>query len=70
MKSSIVTYNRCKTRQKRLLGRDPGRSRCHLHTSVKLSWSQPIAPWTSPAAYECDAAQSMDPWAATKKALR
>ena len=27
-----------------------------------------MAPWTSAAAYECAAAQSMDPWAAIKKA--
>ena len=34
-----------------------------------LFWSQPMAPLTSAAAYECAAAQSMDPWFATKKAL-
>ena len=38
-------------------------------TSIKLSWSQPMAPWISATAYECAAAQSMDPWVATKKAL-
>ena len=45
------------------------RSCCHLHTSEKHFWLQPMAPWTLAAAYECAVAQSMDPWAATKKAL-
>ena len=57
------------TRDKRSLGRDPSRSWCHRHTSVKLFWSKPMDSWTSAAAYEFDAAHSMDPWAATKKAL-
>ena len=43
---------------------------CHFHTSLKLFWSQPMAPWTSAAAYECAAAQSMDSWAVIKKALQ
>jgi hypothetical protein len=38
-------------------------------TSVKLFGSQPMAPWTSVAAYECGAAQSMDLLAVTKKIL-
>ena len=29
------------------LGRDPYRSWCHLHTSVKLFWSQLMDSWTS-----------------------
>ena len=37
------------TRDKRPLDRDPDRSWCHGHSSVKLFWS---------AAYECAAAQS------------
>ena len=37
------------------------RSWCHRHTHVKRVWSQPMTPRT----YECAAAQSMDPWAAT-----
>ena len=57
------------TQDKQLLGRDPDRSLCHRHTSVKLFWSQPMASWTSAEAYKCAAAQSVDPWAATKKAL-
>ena len=61
-KVSDLAYNRRETRDNRLLGRDPGRSRCHLHTSLKLFWSRPMSPWTSAAAYECAAAQSMDPW--------
>ena len=33
------------------LGKDPKRGWCYRHTSVKLSWSQPMAPWTWAAAY-------------------
>jgi hypothetical protein len=51
-----------------LFGRDPDRSWCHLHTSLKLFWSLPMAPWTSVASYECAATQSMDAWAVIKKA--
>ena len=36
----------CETRDKRPLGRDPDKSLSHRHTSVKLSWSQPMDPWT------------------------
>ena len=35
------------TRDKRTLGRDPDRSWCHSHTSVKLSWSKLMSPWTT-----------------------
>ena len=63
---SGLAYNRRETRDKRLLNRD--RNRCHLHTSLKLFWLRPMAPWTSAAACECAAAQSLDPWAAIKKA--
>ena len=38
-------------------------------TSKKIFLSQPMAPWTSVAAYKCAVPQSMDPWAVTKKAL-
>ena len=38
-----VAYNRRETRDKRPMGRDPENNLCHLHTSVKLFWSQPIA---------------------------
>jgi len=69
-KLSNLAYNRRETREKRLLGRDPDRSLCHLHTSLKCFWSQSVPPWTSTAAYECAAAQSMDPWGATQKALQ
>ena len=69
MKSFSLAYNRRETWDKRPLGWDPERSWCGLHTSVKLFWSQPIALWTSVAAYECIAAQSIDPWVATKRAL-
>ena len=67
VKSSSLAYKQCETRDKRLLGRNPDRSWCHFYTSVKLFWSQPMSPWTSVAAYECSATQSMDPWAVTKK---
>jgi hypothetical protein len=36
MKSSSLAYNRCDTQGKRSLGREPGRSRYHLHTSEKI----------------------------------
>ena len=44
-----LAYNQRKTRNERPLGRDPNRSRCHHHTSVKLFWSYPMAPWISAA---------------------
>ena len=53
-----MAYNQRESRDKRSLGRNPDRSWCYRHTSVKFSWSQPIDPWTS-----------AQPWAATKKAL-
>jgi hypothetical protein len=64
-----LAYNWCESRNKWPLRRDPDRNWCHLHTSVKLFGLQPMAPWTTAAAYKCAAAQSMDPWAVTKKAL-
>ena len=36
----------CETWDKLLWGRDPARSWCHHHISVKLSWSKPMKPWT------------------------
>ena len=69
VKSSSLANNKREIWEKRLLGRDPDRSWCHFHTSVKLFWSQPMVPWTLAAAYECVAAQSMESSAATKKAL-
>ena len=62
MKCSISAYNQRETGEKRPLGRDPDRSWCHLHTSVKHFWAQSMAPWLSAAAYECAAAQSWDLW--------
>ena len=50
VKSSSLAYNRSETRDKRPLGRDPGRSWCHLHARVKPFWSQPMAPWISATA--------------------
>ena len=60
MESSNLAYNRHETPDKPLLGKNPDRSWFHLHTSVNLFWSQPMAPSTSAAAYECAIAQSMD----------
>jgi hypothetical protein len=40
------------TRVKRPLGRDLDRSWYHRHTSAKLFWSQPMAPWILMAAYK------------------
>ena len=41
------------TLDKRLLGRESDKSWCHCYTMsmIKLSWSQPKAPWASAAAY-------------------
>ena len=39
-----IAHNWLETRDKRPLGRAPDRSWCHRHTSVKLSWSQPMDP--------------------------
>jgi hypothetical protein len=39
-KFSALSTNRREAQDKRTLGRDPSRSWCHRHTSVKLSWSQ------------------------------
>ena len=36
MKSSSLAYNQRGTRDKRMLDRDPDRSRCHLHNSLKF----------------------------------
>ena len=46
LKSSSLAYNLGETRDKRLLGRNPDRSRCYLHTILKLFWLQPMAPKT------------------------
>ena len=43
VKSSSLAYNRRETRDKQPLVRDPGRSWCHFHNSVKLFWSQSMA---------------------------
>ena len=45
-KFSDLAYNRREIWDKRPLARDPDRSWCHLHTSVKLFWLLPMAPWT------------------------
>jgi hypothetical protein len=61
VKRSSLAYNRHETRDKTPLGRDPDRSWCHRHPSVKLFWLLPMASWTSAAAYECAAAQCTVP---------
>ena len=50
-------------------GKDPDRSWCHRHTSVKLSWSQPMYPWTERYHTRMLRPMSMEPWAASTKAL-
>ena len=64
-----LAYNRRETRDKQPFGRDPDSSWCNFHTSIKLFWSQAMSPWTSAEAYECAAAQFMDPSAEIKKDL-
>ena len=51
------------TRNKRPLGRDPDRNWCHRHTSVKLSWSQPMYPWTERQHTRMMAPMSIELWA-------
>ena len=46
-----VAYNWCETWNKQPFGRDPDRSWCHCYIGVKIFCSQPLAPWTSAAAY-------------------
>jgi hypothetical protein len=46
VKSFVLVYNRHETWDKRPLGRDSDRRWCHCHTNVKLSWLQPMNPWT------------------------
>ena len=58
------------TRDKRPLARNPDRSWCHRHTSVKLSWLQPKDLWTERQHTRMLPLTSMEPWAATKNALQ
>ena len=69
MKHYNLAYNGREIRDKRPSVRDLDRSWYHRHNSLKLFWLQLMDPWISAAAYECVAALSMDPWAATKKKL-
>ena len=41
-----LSYNWYETREKRSLGMDPDKIRCHHYTMIILSWSQPMIPWT------------------------
>ena len=52
----VFPFNLRKTRDQRPLGRDPDKSWCHGHITVKLFWSQSMALWTLVAAYEHAAA--------------
>ena len=58
-----------KLRRSGHLVRDPDGSWCHRHTTVKLSWSQPMDPWTEWKHTRVLPSMSMEPSAATKKAL-
>ena len=57
------------TRDKWLLGRDPDKSWCHRHTSVKFSWSKPMDPWSERQHTRMLPPMSREPCAATKKVL-
>ena len=63
----VLAQNRPVTWDKRSLGRDPDRRRCHLHNSVKLSWSQPMNGSDRQHTHMLPP-MSMESWAATKKA--
>ena len=54
------------TRDKRPLGKDQEKSWCHRHTSVKLSWSQPMDPWSEQQHTRMLPPMLMEPCAATK----
>ena len=58
-----LTYNRCKTRGKWPLGKEPDRSWCHRHTPMKISWSQPMDPWTERQHTRMLQPMCMEPWA-------
>jgi hypothetical protein len=62
-----LAYNRCETRDKRPLGKDPDRSWCHRHTPVKVSGSQLMDLWTERQHTRMLRPMSMEPWAAIKK---
>ena len=67
VKSSSLAYNQRETRDKQPLDRDLDRSWCHRNTSVKLSWSQPMNPWTEWQHTRMLLPNSMESWAVTKK---
>ena len=67
MKSSRPSLR--ETRDKRSLGRDPDRSWCHRHTSVKVSWSQSMGPWSEWQHTRMLPPMFMEPWATAKKPL-
>ena len=67
MKSSRPSL--LETRDKQLLRRDPDRRWYHCHTSVKLSWSQLMDPWTEWQHTHMLQPMSIESWAATKKVL-
>ena len=46
-------YNRCETQDRQPLGRDPHRSWCHHHTSVKLFDCSPWIHWLSCSTLVC-----------------
>ena len=62
-------YSRSETQDKRPLGREQDRSWCHRHTSVKLSWSQPMNLWTERQHTHTLLPMSMEPWAAAKQSF-
>ena len=62
-----LAYNRCETRGKRPLDRDPERGCCHHRTSVKLCWLQPMDTWAEWQHTRMLPPMFMESWAATKK---
>ena len=45
-----LAYKQHETRDNQQFGRDLDRDWCHRHTSIKLSWSQPMDQWVGAAA--------------------
>ena len=64
-----LAYNWCKTHNKWPLGSDPDRNWYYRHTSVKLFLVTVHDFMDIGSSIRVSAIQSMEPWAATKKAL-
>ena len=51
------------------LGRNLDRNLCHLHTGVKLSWSQLMDPWIERQHTRMLPPMSMEPWVDNQNTL-